>query len=210
MAKVAEKPMQLEAELFSSEEGQVLFTYQDALKMEKAGILPEDRNIELLGGHFYTMTIKPPHAMAVGSFAHELSAAFYGKAGVLSQHPLRVSEEMRDINLPQPDVMLTRKTFYLDHPRPRDVYLLIEVSDSTLKKDKLVKLPLYADAGVAEVWIVNLIERLIEVYLLGEDQNYRLQGTCELTATLAPSAFPDVARQWLPEEIHQLLDKFKI
>jgi Uma2 family endonuclease len=198
-------------EIISESESQLVkFTYQDLMIMEKVGVIPEDEHIELLGGQILKMTILPPHAMAVGSFSQKMSVAFDDKAGVLSQTPLRISDDIKDINLPQPDLMLTKESFYLDHPRPKDVYLLIEVSDSTLKKDKLFKLPLYAEVGIAEVWIVNLLERCIEVYRLADNARYTLQGTYELTATLAPSAFPDISRQWLPKEIHQLLDKFKI
>jgi hypothetical protein len=183
--------------------GLLLFTYKDLLVMEQAGIIEEDEPIELIGGQIYVMTIKPPHAVAVSSFSHELSATFYGKANVTSQNPLRVSDDIKEINLPQPDVMPVREGVYLDHPKPKDVYLLIEVSDRTYNKDKNEKLPLYAVAGVVEAWIVNLLKRCIEVYLLIDGTTYTLQGTHELTST-----FPDAARQWLPKQIHDVLDKF--
>jgi hypothetical protein len=210
MAAVIEKTLrELERNrIVDKATGLLLFTYKDLLAMEQVGIIEEDERVELIGGQIYVMTIKPPHATAVSSFAHELSATFYGRANVISQNPLRVSEDMKDINLPQPDVMLVKEGFYLDHPKPKDVYLLIEISDSTYNKDKNEKLPLYAQSGVMEVWIANLPKRCIEVYLLAGNATYTLQGTYELTATLAPSAFPDVARQWLPKQIHEVLDKF--
>ena len=198
------------AEVLQSENYQgPMFTYQDLVIMEKVGIISEDEHIELLEGQILKITISPPHAMTVSHFSQEMSVAFYGKAGLFSQSPLRISDNVQDINLPQPDLMLTKETFYLDHPRPKDVYLLIEVSDSTLKKDKLFKLPLYAQAGIPEVWIVNLIQRVIEVYdcTPGEAQ---LLSTHDLTAALAPRAFPDISKQWLPQGIYQLLDKFKL
>ena len=58
---------------------------------------------------------------------------------------------MDDTELPQPDVMLVENKFYFDHPRPENVYLVVEVSDTTLRKDKMLKLPLYARSEVPEV-----------------------------------------------------------
>jgi hypothetical protein len=71
------------------------FSYQDLLAMEKLGIISEDEHVELLGGQIFKMTISPPHAMAVSRIAQELSMAFYGKAGVLSQSPLRISDDIK-------------------------------------------------------------------------------------------------------------------
>ena len=102
--------------------------------------------------------------------------------------------------------MLLREGSYLDHPRPHHVRLLVEVSDSTLRKDTAIKLPLYAQVGIPELWIVNLVQRRIEVYTDSGDGEYRYRAFHELTATLAPRAFVDTARQWLPDTLHTLLD----
>jgi Uma2 family endonuclease len=183
------------------------FTYRDLLDMERAGIIGEDEHIELLGGQIYKMTIKPPHAMAVSILAQKFSVAFDGKAQVIPQNPLRLSDDLDDTELPQPDVMLVKNQLYLDHPKPADVLLLVEVSDSTLTKDRTLKLPLYAQVGIPEVWIVNLVQRRIEVYTGPKESDYQRYVFHDLTAELAPSAFPDAQRQWLPEDIHTLLDQ---
>ena len=104
------------------------FTYRDLLEMERAGIIGEDEHIELLGGQIYKMTIKPPHAMAVSILVQRFSVAFDGKAQVIPQNPLRLSDDLDDTELPQPDVMLVKNQLYLDHPKPADVLLLVEVS----------------------------------------------------------------------------------
>lgn len=109
--------------------------------------------------------------------------------------------------LPQPDVMLVTHQFYLDHPRPHDVLLLVEVLDSTLPKDQIVKLALYAQVGIPEVWIVNLIQRRFEIYTNPQGSDYHSRVFHDLTANLAPSMFPDTLQQCLPEEIHTLLDQ---
>ena len=196
-ALIAERPV--ESELRS-------FTYRDLLEMEQIGIIGEDERVELLGGQIYRMTIKPPHAWAVAALTQKFSVAFDGRATVATQQPLRLSDDLDDTELPQPDVMLLREGSYLDHPRPHHVLLLVEVSDSTLRKDTTIKLPLYAQVGIPELWIVNLVQRRIEVYTDPEGSDYRYRAFHELTATLAPSAFADTARQWLPDTLHTLLD----
>ena len=184
-----------------------VFTYRDLLEMEQIGIIGEDERIELLGGRIYRMTIHPPHAWAVSALTRNLIVAFDDRATVVSQHPLRLSEDLNDTELPQPDVMLLQKGSYLDHPRPHHVLLLVEVSDSTLGKDTEIKLPLYAQVGIRELWIVNLVQRRIEVYTDPAGSDYRYRAFHELTAPLAPRAFAAPARQWLPDTLHALLDR---
>lgn len=183
------------------------FTYRDLLAMEQAGILGEDEHIELLGGQIYKMTIKPAHAMVVSILVQRLSVAFDGRAQIIPQNPLRLSDDLHDTELPQPDVMLVKNQWYLDHPRPRDVLLLVEVSDTTLIKDTTIKLPLYAQQGIPEVWIINLVRRRLEIYTAPQGSEYQSRVFHELTARLAPEAFPDALQQWLPEGIHTLLDQ---
>ena len=105
--------------------------------MERAGILDGDRPVELLhDGQIVVMTIRPPHAAAVSHLARRFQRALGDHAQVAVQGPLRLSDDMDDVNLPQPDLMLVAdpEKVYADHPRPRDVYLLVEVSDTTLAK----------------------------------------------------------------------------
>ena len=120
---------------------------------------------------------------------------------------LRLSDDLEDENLPQPDVMLVAgpEKVYVDHPRPADVYLLVEVSDSTLTKDRTIKLPLYAAHGIPELWIVNLVDQQIEVYTEPHGEEYLTRTTKPLTGRFAPQHFPDDVHQWLPEAILELL-----
>ena len=83
-------------------------------------------------------------------------------AFVRIQNPIRLS----DFDEPEPDVVLADLTKYDGnrHPRPEETILVVEVSDVSLKNDRDVKLPLYADVGIAEVWIVNLRDNVIEIH----------------------------------------------
>lgn len=175
--------------------------------MERAGILDEDQRVELLGGQLFVMTIHPPHAAAVSQLDRRFQRALGDRVQVVVRSPLRLSDDLDDLNLPQPDLMLVAGAdrVYADHPRPADVHLLIEVSDTTLDRDRLVKLPLYAAHAIPEAWIVNLAERRIEVHAEPRGGEFLTRATEPLTSRFAPRRFPSVRRQWLPEALLDLL-----
>jgi hypothetical protein len=90
---------------------------------------------------------------------------------VTVQNPLRLSDHSE----PQPDFMLLkpRADFYRGrHPLPEDVLLLVEVSNSSLRYDREVKLPLYARHGIPEVWIVDVAARAVEVHRRPAGEGY--------------------------------------
>jgi Uma2 family endonuclease len=182
------------------------FTYREMLEMARAGILGENERVELLHGSIVAMTpINPPHARTVRELINAFAIAFTGRAQVDSQNPLRLSHELDDDALPLPDVMLLALRDYADHPQPEDVYLLVEVADTTLRKDRSIKLPLYASAGIPELWIVNLVDKRIEVYTDPQGADYLTRRSYGLTEPFAPRRFPDKAQAWLSEEILKLL-----
>ena len=177
------------------------FTYRELLTMEQAGIISEDERVELLNGSIVPMTVNPPHAMVVRELTEMLTLAFVDVAKVDVQNPLRLSRDLDDRQLPVPDVMLLARRDYTDHPQPEDVYLLIEVSDTTLLKDRGVKLPLYAEAGVGEVWLFNLVDKRLEVYTEPQGEVYRTRRTLSLSERVAPQRFPDRVQAWLGEAV---------
>jgi Uma2 family endonuclease len=182
------------------------FTYRDLVEMERAGILGEDERVELLHGNLVAMTpVNPPHALVVDELHERFIEVLGKKARVRSQNPLRLSRDLNDAELPLPDVLLIERRDYTDHPLPEDVHLLVEVSDSTLTKDRSVKLPLYAGVHIPEVWIVNLVDKQLEVYTEPRNRDYLTRKTHALTATFAPIRFPESAHQWLSERVLELL-----
>ena len=95
---------------------------------------------------------------------------------------------------PQPDLALLkfRPDFYRrGHTGPEDVLLLIEVADSSIDSDQRVKIPLYAKAGIAEVWIVDLNAKLLRVYRGPVDGGYQAVQALGGTDQIAPLAFED-------------------
>ena len=119
--------------------------------MAETGVLRPDARVELLDGQIMDMSpIGPFHGGVVGRLARLFNTVSNDRWLVLSQHPVRLDEHSE----PQPDVLLLRpiQDDYTNRlPRPDDVYLVVEVSDSTLSLDREDKLPLYGCAGIVEV-----------------------------------------------------------
>jgi Uma2 family endonuclease len=154
-----------------------LFSVRDYYRMAEAGILGEDDRVELIEGEIIEMApIGPRHASTVDRLTAVLSESAHGKAIVRVQSPLRISE----VSEPQPDLMLLqpRDDFYShNHPTPGDVLLLIEVADSSAGYDRSVKLPLYAGAGVQEVWLIHVGLPEVETYREPSPTGYANRGT---------------------------------
>lgn len=169
------------------------FTVDEYYRMAEAGILHEDDRVELIRGAIVEMSpIGSRHAGCVDGLSTQFHARLSGRAIIRVQGPVRLSSSSE----PQPDVMLLRprSDFYrTSHPGPADVLLIVEVSDSSLEYDRGEKLSLYAEAGIPEVWIVDLEHERVEVYREPEAGRYRRQATFEKAAAMAPQAFPDVA-----------------
>ena len=140
------------------------FNVTEYYQMAKAGVLKPDDRVELLEGEIIKMSpIGSPHAACVARSSDALRRITKRATIIWVQNPVRLN----DFSEPVPDIALLkpRKDFYAArHPTPADVLLIIEVADTTLLKDRNVKVPLYARAGIPETWLVNLPKQLIEVY----------------------------------------------
>jgi Uma2 family endonuclease len=140
------------------------FTVDEYYRLSDAGILTEDDRVELIEGKIVEMSpIGSLHAACVKRLNTLMSRGVGTGAIVSVQDPIRLD----DYSEPQPDVVLVRPRddFYAEqHPGAEDVLLLVEVADSSEEYDRRVKVPLYASAGVPEVWVVNLNRNVIEVY----------------------------------------------
>ncbi|HEX9989227.1 MAG TPA: Uma2 family endonuclease [Chloroflexia bacterium] len=173
-----------------------LFTVDEYYRMGEAGILSEDARVELIEGEIIDMApIGMRHALCVNRLNQLLVLLLQGRAMVHVQNPLHLG----DYSEPQPDITLLKQRDYshdLHNPGANDVLLAIEVSDTTLTFDRKVKVPLYARAGIPEVWLVNLQEDSIEVYSqpgggtyqehqqLGRGQSVPVPGFSDLTASI--------------------------
>jgi len=151
------------------------FNVTEYYKMAKAGILKPDDRVELIEGEIIKMRpIGSPHAACVARLVQLLPRAIDDRALLWVQNPVRLD----DYSEPVPDVALLRprKDFYAArHPLPKDTLLVIEVADSTLLKDRNVKVPLYARKGLREVWLVNIPKEIVEVYFDLQSDKYKCQ-----------------------------------
>ena len=161
--------------------------------MAKAGILHPDDRVELIDGEITAMSgIGPEHMATVDSSNRFWVIRLGERAIVRIQGSIRLDER----NEPQPDVALLkpRDDFYRHRmPGSDDVLLLVEVSDTTLRRDREVKLELYARFGVPETWIDNIRARSIEVYSDPVDGEYTTRQTYWRGQTVTPAALPDIA-----------------
>ena len=160
--------------------------------MAKAGVLKEDDRVELIDGEIVAMSsIGPALVGAVNPSNMFWAIRLGGRAIVQIQNPIRLDER----NQPQPDIAILKlkDDFYRSGlAGPDDVLLLIEVSDTTLRYDRRIKLALYARFGIPEVWIVNIRARSIEVYTDPVNGEYTSLQTFRRGQTITPTAFPDI------------------
>ena len=171
------------------------FSVDEYHAMVDARVLTKYDRVELLDGEIIAkVPISSGHASCVMRLSRMLSEAVGKRAIVSVQGSVRLDEASE----PEPDLMLLewQDDFYAAaHPTPADVLLLIEVSDATVAFDKNVKLPLYARAGIPEVWIVNLPDRMIEAYSAPSGLEYTESRSIGMDGALGPACFEDVSLQ---------------
>ena len=170
-----------------------LFTVDEFYQMAEAGIFDEDDRVELLAG---TIVQMPPigsrHAACVSRVNRLFSRGLGEQFLVRIQDPLRLD----DYSEPQPDVVIAkaRADFYQEgHPTGKDVLLVIEVGDTSVESDRSEKVPLYAQSGVPEVWIVDLVANRVGVYRVPTNEGYREHETVSNEGTLRPRALAPLA-----------------
>jgi Uma2 family endonuclease len=168
------------------------FTLDEYHRMAQVGILNEDDRVELIRGEIVQMTpMGRRHASCVARLNDVLLGTLRGRTVLWPQLPLTILPDSE----PQPDIILLRyrDDFYRNAlPGPEDVALLIEVADGSLRYDRRLKAPLYAEAGVQDYWIIDLEGGAVEVYQSPSAGQFRSVERVGHTATLSPLAFPDV------------------
>ena len=168
-------------------------TVDEYYRMAETGVLAPDARVELIEGEIVDMApIGSRHGSAVKRLNQLFVAAVGDRAIVAVQDPVRLSQRSE----PQPDLMLLapRADFYEHaHPTAADVLLLVEVSDTTARYDRGIKLQLYARHGVSEVWIVDLDNRVLRTFRGPKDDTYTEVMETAHPSLLAPQALPGVS-----------------
>ncbi len=166
------------------------FTADDVERMVHAGVLRPDDRVELIEGELVDMVpIGWAHQACVDRLTEFFVRRLAGRALVRVQGPLRLSEQ----SVPQPDLALLRpdETYYAHGgPTAGDVFLVIEVSDTTLAYDRDVKVPLYARHGVPEVWVIDLTGERVLVYRDPGTEGYRVSREERPGGLLEPFRVP--------------------
>lgn len=148
----------------------------------------EDEKIELLDGVLVPMSpIGPPHGSAVQKLNELLVLALAGRAVVRPQLPFAAS----DLSEPEPDLMVAPTSDY-DTAHPDEALLVIEVAESSLAQDRGIKRRIYAERAVPEYWIVNLVDRVIEVHTEPTEGDYRRVVSYEGGQSIRLVRFGDV------------------
>ena len=160
--------------------------------MAETGVLQPDARVELLDGEINDMSpIGSFHGGVTNRLITIFTAAPEGRWIVTVQNPVHLDDHSE----PQPDLAILKSSpdsYVNHHPQPEDVFLLIEVADSSLAVDREQKLPLYGRSGIAEVWIINLPEHSIEVYREPNFSGYGSKTILRAGDQAIPQAFPDV------------------
>lgn len=169
------------------------FTVAEYHRMAETGMLASDARVELIEGEIIDMLpIGSPHAGTVGFLGKRLERAAGDYAFVFVQNPIFLDMQ----NEPQPDLILLRPRadFYRSaHPTPVDVFLLVEVADTTLPYDTQIKLPIYARYGIPEVWLVDLSNRRFITHRSPTAAGFQDVQTLTDLSAVTPLLLPGVA-----------------
>ena len=149
----------------------------------------EDEPIELLYGMLVAMSpIGTPHCSAVQVLTEQLILKLAGRASLRPQLPYAAG----DYSEPEPDLLVVPRGLYrTEHPSV--ALLAIEVSESSLKKDRGLKARLYAECGVPEYWVVNLVDGRIEVMTEPQGGRYAQVKHYAKGESVQLGAFPDIS-----------------
>lgn len=147
------------------------FNAEDFHRMAEAGILGEDDRVELLRGEVVELSpVGKRHAYVVNTLV-DLLSPLRDRAVLSVQNPLALFPDTEVY----PDLALLRppRTRYRDRlPEAKDALLVVEVAETSLDHDLQVKLPLYAKAGIPEVWVVDLVRERVHVFRKPQGEGY--------------------------------------
>jgi len=165
-------------------------TVDEYQQMAEDGVFPPDARLELIRGEIVEMSpIGDPHFLSV-MFLGDLLAELRPEGISSLQGPLRLPLQE---SVPQPDAVVFRRrsNFKTNPPRGEDALFVVEVSDSTLAYDRDVKVPLYAEVGIPEAWLVDLNAERILVYRRPSPEGYQDVRPYRRGETIYPEAFPE-------------------
>jgi Uma2 family endonuclease len=170
-----------------------LWTVEEYHRMAEVGILQPDESVELVAGQIIRKMSPQgtPHATTIRIVRRLLEKRLGEQVLVQTQLPI----QLNDFSEPEPDVALiiADELRYLEHhPFPSEVYLVIEIADSTLKRDCQVKALDYGSSGIKDYWVLDINNRQLRVFRKGTDQGYESEVIIEENEEVSPLEFPDI------------------
>lgn len=167
------------------------FSVEEYYRLAEVGILGPEDKVELINGEIVKMSpIGPRHGGVINHLLRIFRVLEEENNIVAVQNPVRLSSYSE----PEPDISVLnpRADFYKSgHPKPADVLLLVEVSDTTFEYDFKVKLPLYAAEGIPEYWIIDLQSDKILIHTDPQGSTYQKQFTYQRGEVLSSAIFPN-------------------
>lgn len=167
------------------------FTVDEYHRMAEMGIFKPTERVELFRGVVRRMSPKNwAHVVAVTELYQRLVLVLADRAGLYQEAPLKLIQLDSE---PEPDIVATSspsiKDYGSENAKP---LLVVEVSESSLRYDLNAKAPLYAEAGVPEYWVVNLVDQELVIFRSPVDGVYRDRSTYRSGDRVEPQAWPDV------------------
>ena len=165
------------------------FTLKEYYRLLEDGLIEEDAHVELLNGKIVPMSpVGPRHEGVLFRLNQAIAGQARGRFQMDKARPLPIPEHSE----PQPDLMLFRLGALSDehHVQPADVFLVVEVAQSTRRRDLIKKARIYDDGKVPEYWVVDLKKNCLHIFTLEGDH---FQETILERGSASPAAFPDVA-----------------
>jgi Uma2 family endonuclease len=168
------------------------WTVQEYHHISELGILDSSERTELIAGKIVLMTAKgTPHVLALRLLASSLEKSLDGSVLVSTQEPIQLD----DFSEPEPDLAIIKGTMfdYADrHPSSENVYLVVEIADSTLKKDCEVKDKLYARSNISDYWVIDVKNRQVHIFRTPTPTGYASHLILQESQTISPLAFPSI------------------
>jgi Uma2 family endonuclease len=167
-----------------------LFTVDEVLAMQRAGVFEDERKFELIEGELILMQSKlNPHEL----YKNNLVRAFYRLLPENVSPWVEPTLYLPPHNAPDPDIMLFPRGRSIEDLKPADVYLVVEVADSSLRTDLGLKARIYARAGIREYWVVDVQGRRIVAHRGAAGDIWSEVRVIGPTEPIAPLAFPEAA-----------------
>lgn len=169
-----------------------LFTSKEYHRMAESGILDSNERVELLAGQIVKMAAKgTPHSAAVTRTETLLRNCLGEQVLIRLQDPVQLD----DYSEPEPDIALVipDSLYYEDHhPNPSEVYLIIEIADTTIRQDCGLKARIYAQSGITDYWVLDVNNRQLHVFREPSQNGYQSELILSDSGSVSPLAFPNV------------------